>query len=182
MAQLTKEQRDEVEQIADECASMKLRRYTVRALIGFAILVAGGATATVVTNDQRSDADRVTQTRINRAVRGSCRRVNVLRAQSNLSDKVSYSILVTAGGRETKLAKIGPQAELHRRSADQFFSEATNLRVTPLTDCEKAVDHPQDYRTPSAGPIGDPRAGTIDPLVASIIEDSKRLLMREGRE
>lgn len=181
MAQLTKEQREEVLEIANECASAKLRRYTVRALVGFALLIGGGVIATKITNNQRAAADHATQTRIDKAVQGSCRRVNVLRAQSNLSDAVSYSILVAAAEREQSLAADG-MPDVHRQSAHQFRVQATRLRVTPLTNCAKAVRRPAFYRTPSAGPIGDPHEIAINPKVERILDDSERLLAREGKE
>lgn len=154
--------------IAKETADRRLRKYVRSATAGFLIVLAGaGYGLHTVDQDARTrDKAQVArqqalivrqQARLDAAVGGSCKRVNVLRAQSNLSDGVSFVVLTMGGD-------------------GRFSKEAQQLRVTPLTDCRRAVRTPAFYRTPTAGPLGDPKTGKLRPKVARILRDSAAYL------
>lgn len=115
---------------------------------------------------------------------GSCDRVNVLRAQSNGSDLVSFRILSLSGQREASLAEGSKDSEskTHSDSAKALFGQAKLLTVTQLTDCERAVDHPKSYDTPIAGPIGDPATGELNQGVKRALDASAALLKQEARD
>lgn len=111
----------------------------------------------------------------------SCERVNILRAQSNISDSVSFEILSLSGKREAALGKPGkPDAKLHKDSATLLFGQADKLTITGLTNCKLAVDSARTYKFPVASPIGVPETGDKMPMVDEIIEDSRRLLRLSG--
>lgn len=148
-----------------------LRRYTSRALIGFLVLFAAALFGFHDVNKRAVEAERqavardhLVLRRIDTAVFGSCRRVNILRAQSNLSDSVSFVVLANAGqaaekNGNTEVAKI-------------YFMEASKLTVTPLTNCNTAVKTPTIYQLPKPGPIGDPKTGNLSPETDKIVRES----------
>lgn len=148
--------------------SRKFKDQRNRALAGFLILLVGVgyALGQTVSEGQLYDAQ------IN-----ACERVNVLRAQSNLSDLVSFNILSVSTQREYALAnqiKSNKKAyTTHKSSADLLADQARELRVTKLTDCSKAVNHPKGYHFPLAGPIGEPTTGKLNPDVVHIIAGSQ---------
>lgn len=108
---------------------------------------------------------------------GACNGVNTLRAQSNISNFVSFRILSLSAQREDALGKKHePGAKLHADSATLLFTEAKKPAITALTDCAKAVDNPRKYKFPTAGPIGDPMTGEPTKKSAQILADSQRLL------
>ncbi len=108
---------------------------------------------------------------------GACNGVNTLRAQSNISNFVSFRILSLSAQREFALGKKGDsEAKLHAKSAKLLFSEAKKPAITALTDCKQAVDNPRKYHFPTAGPIGDPMTGKPTERSARILTDSQRLL------
>lgn len=109
---------------------------------------------------------------------GSCRRVNVLRAQSNVSDLAVWRALSGAAQREYTLAH-GPQSKTHKKSAEITVKYAADVAITALTDCNKAVNDPEHYRFPIAGPIGDAKTGKEFPEVAQIERQSKALIKRQ---
>lgn len=122
------------------------------------------------------------QDSLREGLQGSCERVNILRAQSNGSDLVSFKILSLSGQREDTLAKAttGAVAQTHRDSRDGLWAQAKNLRVTKITDCSRAVDDPANYKTPVAGPIGNPKTGELSPGVKRVIDTSIAYLKKRG--
>lgn len=151
-------------------ASKALRGYVRRATAGFLILLIGLVFA-----------GRGYVGALHDGLVGSCDRVNVLRAQSNSSDLVSFHILSISAQREAALAKAdnaGTQSA-HKRSATLLFDQAGKLTVTGLTDCEKAVGDPSHYAAPVANPIGDPTKNKLNDGVRQIEVDSQRLLHLE---
>lgn len=121
--------------------------------------------------------------RLHDGLAGSCHRVNVLRAQSNASDYVSFKILSLSGQREAALAKTSKSpavAHVHNKSAQGLWDQARNLTVTQMTDCEQAIEHPDSYKTPVAGPIGSPESGTTYPSVQKVLDQSRQYLRVHG--
>lgn len=113
----------------------------------------------------------------------SCQRVNILRAQSNLSDNVSWTILSASAAREKKLAATEPQnRKTHKSSYHILSKQASNLTITPITDCDKAVNEPKSYVVPKAHSIGDKKTLKQRPEVAKILSESKALLRAENVE
>lgn len=150
--------------IGESCrraANHALRRYAIGATLAFLLLLGG-----------ISLAGKAWLSELESGLKGSCDRVNVLRAQSNLSDTVSFMVLSDA----TKEARRVGREE----KADSFALQAGSLTVTELTDCDVAVGNPEDYVTPIAGPIGDPGTGKLSPGVKEIIDASARLIEREA--
>jgi hypothetical protein len=105
---------------------------------------------------------------------GSCNRVNVLRAQSNLSDTVSWKILSDAGQRELSLAvtDVPETRKAHVKSAATLLEQASTLTATGMTDCAQAVEDPLGYKQPLARPIGDPRTGKVSPRAQAVLDSS----------
>lgn len=104
----------------------------------------------------------------------ACNRLNIVRAQSNIGNSVSFNILSNSGRREQALAKSSrtpEMAKIHRESADGLLGQAQRLTVTALTDCGNALNPRYNY--PLAGPIGDPADGTLAPEAAKIIRESE---------
>lgn len=169
MSHITEEQLGWVEEATHRAVRKALKRYSLGASIAFLVLFAGLAIAGKTYVD-----------RLHNGLVGSCNRVNVLRAQSNLSDTVSFNILSISGQREKALVKLDKEAAAqHRKSSNALFKEARKLTITKVTNCEEAVDSPDHYVTPIAGPIGNPATGKLDPGVARVIRDSEDLLRRE---
>lgn len=162
---LTEEQLKLISYETTRAARKVLHRYTRSALIGFFILLAGVGFAlsqTAGLNDLEKRDVRL------------CERLNIVRAQSNVSDSVSFAILSNSGRREFALAKGDPDnAKLHADSAEELFAQAQKLTVIDLTDCQKALDPKYDY--PLAGPIGNPRTGEYAPGVQAVLDKSVEL-------
>jgi hypothetical protein len=116
-------------------------------------------------------------------LRGSCQRVNILRAQSNVTDVVSFRILSISGKREFELAKraSGNVQSLREESANLLFGQAAVLTITDLTDCERAIRDPDNYYHPTANPIGNPNTGNLTPVSERILRDSQNLLVHQTR-
>jgi hypothetical protein len=114
----------------------------------------------------------------------SCNRVNALRAQSNLSDSVSFNILSGAAQREFVLAKLskGKRMRVHRRSGLEFVHEARKLKVTSPTNCNLAVNHPRDYRYPIPHALGDPLTGKLNPDTLPILRASAALIAKQTKQ
>lgn len=148
-----------------------LKRWAVGATIAYLVLL-GGVFIALFGQQQR----------LQEGLDGSCDRVNVLRAQSNSSDLVSFRILSYSGQREARLARLttGEEAEAHRSSAQALFLQAQKLTVTALTDCKEAVQHPQTFKTPIAGSIGDPTTGKLNGGIQEIVDDSQSYV-RDGK-
>ena len=165
-AVFTEKQEREVHRIAGSRA----RRYVISALIGYMILTGGVVVA-------GNDADN----RIHDGLINACERVNVLRAQSNISDGVSFNTLTAEGKRARQLAtapttdgqKI-PRAT-YRRYARRFEANAGRLTVTALTDCEGALKDPKRYNYPLARRLGDVKTGKLDPQARKILDESHKL-------
>jgi hypothetical protein len=161
-----------IEDSTRRAANESLRRFRNQALIAFVVLLGGLAFAGKAWIGELQDG-----------LRGSCDRVNVLRAQSNLSDSVSFNILSSSGIREKALAKSSPtkgERKTHNDSAEALFREADKLTVTVLTNCERAVDEADKYKTPVAGPIGEPRTGEFTEGVQHVLDDSIDYLRTHG--
>lgn len=106
---------------------------------------------TIARNEQRRTRD------LRAAALGECRRVNVLRSQSNKNSIGVYNALSQA-----RLSLILPgiqkglphAARVERRvTAALMQAEIAKLTITPLTDCSQAVPHPLTYVAPAAVPI-----------------------------
>lgn len=170
MSQMTQEQLEWIEETTHRAARKALKKQALGAAVGFLVLFGGGAVA-----------GRAYLHTLHQGLVGSCARVNVLRAQSNLSDTVSFQILSISGRREAALVKLDPHAAgQHHKSALALFTEAKKLTITKPTNCEQAVGDPDHYSTPIAGPIGDPTTGKMNPGVMRAIRDSQNLLDREA--
>lgn len=111
----------------------------------------------------------------------SCQRVQILRAQSNISDAVSFRILSISAQRERQLAKTDNRStrKAHTRSARLLEAQAGQLTITGLTNCPKAVDEATTYKFPVASPVGNPRKGKLSPDAKRILIQSQALLERE---
>jgi len=163
------------QEVSKRSAKDAVRAFFVRVAIGYAILVGGLVWAI---------SDKPSVDRLNAASTGICNRLNDARAQSNVSDAVSFGILTSSAQRERALARTKSaddrDPEIHTRSARALEAQAKRLTVIPLTDCSEAIQDPQGYRNPTAGPIGDVRTGEINPQSARIIEQSERRLSDSG--
>lgn len=158
-------------------ANHVLHKYTRGAVIGFLILICTTAILFALANNQRTDLRRAT-TKVERdaatidnlrqALNLACERVNVVRAQSNLSNSVSFDILSGA----IRRPGVDPQI------VKSYPAEVTKLKVTKLTDCVRAVDtFPRShYRYPRPVLIGNPVTGKIAPGVPAILRQSIRRL------
>lgn len=162
---------EQTRRAANKGVARGLRRWAFGATITYVVVLA--AVAWGLKDGQDS---------LREGLQGSCERVNVLRSQSNGSDLVSFKILSLSGQRESALAKTGPKSEAktHRDSATGLWAQATHLRVTKITDCVHAVDDPAHYKTPVAGPIGDPKTGELYSGVKQVLKDSHAYLKRRG--
>lgn len=170
MEPMTQEQLELVGRETGHAAGKVLKKYVAGALVAYIVLL-GGLFGVV----------KASQDVLHEGLKGSCYRVNVLRAQSNASDVVSFKILSSSAIREAKLAKMGPASErkTHATSAHSLATEARTLTVTGITNCEQAVNDPEHYVTPVAGPIGEPTTGKLNVGVAKTIKDSHQFLKIE---
>jgi hypothetical protein len=167
---MTQDESVELIEWIEEGQRRAANRVLRKAAVGFAILLFGLLFAGNAWKNQLHDG-----------LKGSCSRVNVLRAQSNGSDLVSFRILSISAQREAILAKKDKaNAATHSKSAKGLASEAQRLTVTRLTDCEEAVNDPDHYSTPVAGPIGDPKTGELSEGVKQTLIDSEKLLRKES--
>jgi uncharacterized protein HemX len=153
MAQLTQEQLEQIGVETQHATRKALSAWLRGAAVAFALAIGGTGYAVHEVDRASHKADVQAQQRLDQAVWGSCRRLNILRAQSNLSDAVSFRVLTQAAG-------------------GRFRHFASNLRVTPVTNCEQAVKNPSTYRAPVATPIGDTTTGKLRPEVVRILRDS----------
>lgn len=154
----------------ERAARKALKGYVKGALVGFALLAGGMGvaihqTAGIDTLDARSS--------------NACERLNIVQAQSNVSNTVSFVILSNSGQREAALAaqssiKKAGTAKIHSTSAAGLFAQADRLAVTDLTDCGLAAG--KFYAYPLAGPIGQPRTGDLTKGVKQIVWKSERII------
>lgn len=150
----------------------EFRRWRRGALAGFLALTLGIGAALTTKPDTGA---------LRAGLISSCQRVNILRAQSNMSDLVSFRILSLSAQREMKLSKGDPKNKrIHRNNATSLRIEAQRLTITALTECEPAVDDAKAYKFPIASSIGNVETGTVDPIVQLIVKDSERLLRRQN--
>lgn len=145
-------------------------------LVGYAILVVGILLAVYFYSHSVND-------NLRDGLLSSCERVNILRAQSNLSDTVSWSVLSSAAEREQALIKKDPDAApAHRKSADALSNQSNGLTVTGMTDCKAAVSRPRTYNIPQAIYIDDlytPEA-KVSPEAQKVINASRKTLSEDG--
>lgn len=147
-----------------------LRGYVRSALVGFAILLFGVGYAI---------QGKSTTSELRAGLLSSCARVNILRAQSNTSDNVSFKILALSAQRERSLATLshGPEHATHVKSARLLSDQAAHLTITGLTDCKQAVDNAENYAFPVANPVGNPISGKTTVTAQRIIDKSQSLLL-----
>ena len=165
--------------LQEESTNRAVKRATRRtmrsALVGFLILLVGVLGYSIAAQDaldsKFTQANKTTAAGLTQ----SCKRVNILRAQSNLSDYVIWDILTASARRERFLAKndVPGNKDAHLTSAVVFEQNAGKLTVTALTNCAKAVRVPDSYPYPEAGPLGDVKSGELTDNVQKIIEDSQ---------
>jgi hypothetical protein len=152
----------------------ELRKYVRGATIGFLVMLSSVGYALSTKPDYGT---------LRSGLVSSCNRVNVLRAQSNLSDTVSFKILASATQRERALVKGDPEnAKIHRRNAVELGAQLEQLAITKLTDCGPAVNDPNHYVYPIAVPIGDPDTGKLKPGVEKIVAQSRARLAQPVTE
>lgn len=127
-----------------------LRQYVRRATAAFLAVIVGLSFAGYAYLETLKDG-----------LENSCARVQIVRAQSNVSDSVSWTVLT---------------AQATAADSERFRGEADKLTITALTDCKAAVDNPGDYKFPVASPIGDTETGQMYGDSAQIISASEALL------
>lgn len=114
----------------------------------------------------------------------SCERVNVLRAQSNLSNSVSFTVLSNAAIREIRLARTVPKTskfyKIHIKSADGLVQASRRLFITDLTDCTLAIKDGVKYPFHASEPIGDARTGRLFKASDKILADSQTYLKQQA--
>jgi hypothetical protein len=165
-----------------EAARAEVRRYRNRSVIGFLVLLLGVGFAVRSNSHTAHEAQAAAREAVSTKTllasnANECARVNILRAQSNISNDVSFVILSSAAKRELALAKADrPDRAVHAQSAHAFIQNAERLKVTALTDCDHAVNRPVGFSFPLAGPIGDPRTGKQAPGVKEILRASDALV------
>lgn len=168
---LTEQQLEWISEQTRRAAGRAVRKWARGAVVGFLILCVGSGVAisrTAGIDDLNARSHQV------------CERLNIVRAQSNVSDSVSFNILSQSARREDVLADLDTNRGIHRESATTLAREAGRLTVTDLTDCD-AAQHP-DYDYPVAGPVGDPTTGELNVGVATIVAESEALLRRVKRD
>lgn len=168
-------------------ADSRLKRYMRSSLAGFVVLAAGLAlaihgNAEVAHEAKQASAAAATTKSLKSAAFSECKRVNILRAQSNVSNDVSFVILSASAQRELTLAKKPPSSAVHRRSGLVLASQAARLKVTRLTDCARAVNQATDYKFPLAGPIGDALTGKQHKGVKDILVESERVVNKNSKD
>jgi hypothetical protein len=161
-----------VEAVAHRAARDAVKTYSRGAVVGFLLLFGGVGYAIHGKTDGPT---------LKAGLDNACQRVNILRAQSNVSDLVSFNILALSARREMELAEAPAAAEagtrsIHKRSAALLAAEANKLTITGLTNCPLAVNRPKTYRFPIANPVGDANTGQTTAKVRTIISDSRELL------
>jgi hypothetical protein len=88
------------------------------------------------------------------AAMGACVRLKIQRTQQNRIALIAWTVFAHAADRESKLARrSGPQQAIHAKNAVQTRAAANQLRWTPQTDCERAVNDPRHYRAPHPRPF-----------------------------
>lgn len=156
------------------------------ALIGFLILAVGLAFAFSAASTADKNANIALKRDVKREVAvNSCQRVNLLRAQSNVSNDVSWTVLSVSTQRELALAQKGSQQRsIHKRSAMLLDRQAHRLDVTPLTDCAKAVavDRSHPYFFPGAHEIGNPATGVKDTEAQRTVHASEHFIASIPRD
>lgn len=164
-------------------AAVDAAHYTVRRaargyilLVIVLVLVSGLYTRHAANTEREGRRQAVALT--TNAATGSCNRVNLLRAQSNLSDTVIFKILSESGRRERRLGQTDERATrpAHRKSAEVLTGEARKVTITDLTNCKKAVQDPLGYDPPQASPLGDASTGELSETVKRVVRRSERLL------
>lgn len=135
-------------------------------VVGYLILTIGILLAVYIYTNSVND-------NLRDGLQSSCQRVNILRAQSNLSDAVTWTILASAAKREQSLIyKDKDAAEEHKNSAQSLTNQTDNLTVTGMTDCKSAIERPRTYNVPKAVRIGNVRTIEISPEARKIIKAS----------
>lgn len=138
-------------------------------IIGYVILVIGLALALYTYTNTRTSELRTASFR-------SCERLNVVRAQSNLSDIAVWTILSGAYQREVSLSKSDTESrEVHKRSASILLMNANRMTIIQLTSCRDAVDHPERVETVLPQAIGNIETGRLYDTSKDIESDSENL-------
>ncbi len=147
------------------------KRYVRNSLIAFVLLV--GAIGYALTT--KPDVSTLEAGLVN-----ACDRENILHAQTNTSDIVSFRLLSISGQTVLALAKSDPKnAKQHRLGARLLFDSARQLKITALTDCAEAVKRPEAYKYPVARPIGGAETGHVYTSVQKIVRQSEVLLRQD---
>lgn len=140
-----------------------------KALLAYLMILVGGLLAvTVYTTNQ--DAER----RV--GLIATCERVNVLRAQSNVTDIALWRVLASSYEREIALADAKGDTSIHKRAAADLKRYAGQIVVTAMTDCARAIDHPESYRPPVSGPVGNVMTGQLNTISQATEGASRRRL------
>lgn len=124
--------------------------------------------------------DKPSVGRLDAASTAACQSLNDVHAQSNVSNSVIFSDLVSSSRRERALALQNPQDGTHRKSAASLEGQANRLTVIPLRDCHLALKDPTGYRNPTAGPIGDVATGKLNPVATKVVTASEKRLRETG--
>lgn len=179
---MTQEQIDYFAALNEESSRRASRRTWRNSIAGYLMILAGAVAFSLLTINALSDSTHSTDAKLRAASVSSCERVNILRAQSNISDAVVFDILSASGRRELALAKTDTEAsrKVHEQSAEIVFRAADKLTVTPLTDCKQAVDDAAIYKFPLAGPIGNARTGKLGPKAQQVVDSSNVLAGQTG--
>lgn len=124
-----------------------------RQLLAFLLVVLVASGATFEASNQGRARDRALAAkgieRDRAASMIACRRVQVLRDQTNALTLVAYDSFQAGYRRELQLIKKDPKAAVtHRRSARTIRLVTRTFLVTGPTNCNQAVDHPDHYRAP----------------------------------
>lgn len=145
-----------------------------RPIVGYIVLTIGILLAVFTYTDHVND-------KLRDGLASSCERVNILRAQSNISDAVSWKTTISILQREQRLAHTDNPATriAHEKSATSLSNQASLLTVTAITNCDKAVNSPANYNFPNATKISAKNPTDMNPNVPKILSDSKKLLRSE---
>jgi hypothetical protein len=159
------------------------RRQLRSSLVGFLILLLGVLGYSIAAQNALENSTHKAQSNLIAGLTQSCKRVNILRAQSNNSDYVVWDILTASAKRERYLQRTDlPIAArpVHAQSARVFETAAARLTVTPLTNCDKAVRVPNSYAFPTAGPLGNVKTGELKPEVVQVLRQSNDAVQADG--
>lgn len=96
-----------------------------------------------------------------------CDRLNIVRAQSNISDLASWRVL-------SATIQANPDRAI------RFATQANDMTVIPLTNCKRAVSDPGHFPAALPQRIGDPETGELRPQTHEIEAMSRRITRPEG--